>query len=205
MEREQFSSLLEERASDVASIRDAAFSLHERVGQMYTAELPYSYHLQSVADNVFQFGHLVCATQEDVLPLVFGAYFHDSIEDARLTYNDVFKTARSLGMTEGQARTAAEIVYALTDEKGRTRAERQSEKYYDGIRETPYAPFVKMADRVANMRFSFLSEKGNPRMKAVYREEFPDFLWGISTVSQDCRFHIPKEFVDEVWSMIGEL
>jgi len=68
------------------------------------------------------------------VPLFFGGYYHDSIEDARLTYNDVMKVARNM-MTEEQALMATEIVYALTNEKGRTRAERAGEKYYQGIRE----------------------------------------------------------------------
>ena len=46
-------------------------------------------------------------------------------------------------MTNEQCITAAEIVYALTNDKGRTRKERAGEHYYAGIRETPYAPFVK--------------------------------------------------------------
>ena len=70
------------------------------------------------------------------------------------TYNDVRKRARSLGLDEAQAFMAAEIVYALTNEKGRTRAERAGVKYYEGIRAVPYAPMVKLADRMANIRFS---------------------------------------------------
>ena len=40
-------------------------------------------------------------------------------------------------------------MYALTNEKGRTRAERAGVKYYEGIRAVPYAPMVKLADRMA--------------------------------------------------------
>ena len=59
-----------------------------------------------------------------------------------------------MGLDEAQAFMAAEIVYALTNEKGRTRAERAGVKYYEGIRAVPYAPMVKLADRMANVRFS---------------------------------------------------
>jgi len=205
MTKKDFDFFLEENAAAVTSIRDAAGELHRSVGQQYGNGLPYLYHLQMVADVVMEYGYLVCESREDILPMIFGAYFHDSIEDARYTYNDVKRHAGKLGMTPEQAVTAAEIVYALTDEKGRTRAERQSERYYDCIRETPYAPFVKMSDRLANMRFSFKSSEGSPHMKEVYRGEFPDFIWGISKPTDDIRFRVPSELVDEVWQMIGEL
>ncbi len=205
MDKREFDSFLKDNEDIVTSIRDAAGELHRSVGQLYGKRLPYLHHLQMVADVVLEYGFLVCTRQEDIVPMVFSAYFHDSIEDARYSYNDVKRCALGFGMTDDQALTAAEIVYALTDEKGRTRAERQSERYYDCIRETPYAPFVKMSDRLANMRFSFKSSEGNQHMKEVYRDEFPDFIWGISKPCDDIRFRVPSELVDEVWQMIGEL
>lgn len=86
-------------------------------------------HLSSVAHYVEVYGHNVCENENDILPLIFGAYFHDSIEDARLTYNDV-KAIANKYMTSEQSHYATEIVYALTNEKGRNRAERANEKYY---------------------------------------------------------------------------
>ena len=68
-----------------------------------------------------------------------------------MTYNDVLLVA-NMFMTEYQAKMAAEIVYALTDEKGRNRAERGSEKHYEDIRNTLYAPFVKLCNRYANTK-----------------------------------------------------
>lgn len=115
-----------------------------------------------VADSVYKYGHHVCAGGADVLPLFFGAYYHDSIEDTRLTYNDVVKIAKQW-MDDQQALMAAEIVYALTNDKGRTRAERAGEKYYQGIRDTAYAPFMKLADRLANITYSF-----TPVMKQMF-------------------------------------
>ena len=66
----------------------------------------------------------------------------------------------------------AEIVYALTNEKGRTRKERANAKYYEGIRATPYATLVKVCDRIANVTNS--RNKGS-RMLDVYRKEYSDF------------------------------
>ena len=75
-----------------------------------------------------------------ILPVLFGAYFHDSIEDARLTYNDVMKIAKKL-MSDEQAFLATEIVYALTNEKGRNRHERANEKPGYETRNTFYMHF----------------------------------------------------------------
>lgn len=137
----------------IERIRQSAHDLHQSVNQTYGDELPYGYHLDMVVNGIREYGELVLTREDDLIPLFFGGYYHDSIEDARMTYNDVLKEARSI-MTEEQALMATEIAYALTNDKGRTRAERAGEKYYKGIRETPYAPFVKLCDRLANITYS---------------------------------------------------
>ena len=204
MKKEDFLSLYSKYTEEIEQIKAAAQALHASVNQHYDKVRPYGYHLDMVADAVFRFGHLVCESEADMLPLFFGAYFHDSIEDARQTYNDVLQTARQY-MTEEQAKTATEIVYALTNDKGRNRAERAGERYYQGIRATPFAPFVKMADRLANITYSYThSHDGNEHMKRVYASELPHFLASIDTHSDDPRFHVPKEMIDTVMELIEE-
>ena len=91
---------------------------------------------------------------------------------------------------------ATEITYALTNDKGRTRAERAGEKYYQGIRETPYAPFVKLCDRLANITYSCAgTNRDNLRMKEVYKSEVPHFLASINPHSDDPRLLVPQEVV----------
>ena len=143
MTKEEYQHCLNKYAARIDECRQMAHKLHESVNQTYGDNLPYGFHLDMVAEGVRDYGYLVCAREEDVLPLFFGAYFHDSIEDARLSYNDVMRQARQL-MTEEQALMGVEIVYALTNDKGRTRAERAGEKYYKGIRETPYQKLYSM-------------------------------------------------------------
>ena len=82
-----------------------------------------------------------------------------------------------------RARDAAEIVYALTNDKGRTRAERAGERYYAGIRQTPFAPYLKMCDRLANLRHSTLFYP-RQRMAEVYAQEMPHFLESIGPVPE---------------------
>ena len=145
-----------------------------------------------MAELVARYGGEVCTRAEDVPAVMFGAWFHDSIEDARLTYNDVRKRARSLGLDEAQAFMAAEIVYALTNEKGRTRAERAGVKYYEGIRAVPYAPMVKLADRMANVRFSLRQTSDyNHRMAGVIvRSGLPSWHpFGLRRTTRAWGFH----------------
>ena len=115
-----------------------------------------------VVDVANKFIHLIPEKDRDVV--ISSAWCHDVIEDTRNTYSDVLK-ATSLEV--------AEIVYALTNEKGKTRKERANEKYYSGIRNTPYATFVKLCDRIANIQYS-MSQRS--RMLEMYRKETPDFI-----------------------------
>lgn len=204
MTQTDFRHTLDSMAEKIEQIRQSAHQLHKDVNQTYDDIHPYGYHLDMVADSVVKYGHEVCTATEDALPLFFAAFYHDSIEDARLTYNDVTKIARNF-MDDSQAYMAAEIVYALTNDKGRTRAERAGEKYYQGIRETPYAPLVKLADRLANITYSCAgSNAANLHMKAVYSKELPHFLESLRTNTADQRFGLPQAMVEEIKGIITE-
>jgi (p)ppGpp synthase/HD superfamily hydrolase len=195
MERKDYEAYMEKYADEIEKIRQSAYDLHKSVNQTYGDDLPYGYHLDMVVQGIRDYGHLVCVREDDVLPLFFGGYYHDSMEDARMTYNDVKKVACSM-LTEEQALMATEIVYALTNDKGRSRAERAGEKYYQGIRETPYAPFVKLCDRLANITYSCAgTNPHNKRMKEVYKSEVPHFLAAINPHSDDPRFAVPQDVV----------
>ncbi len=203
MTEKDFQRCLDSHAPIIEQMRHAAHQLHADVNQHYDGTHPYGFHLDMVADGVRRYGAEVCATEHDVLPLLFGAYYHDSIEDARQTYNDVLATARRY-MDDAQARMAAEIAYALTNDKGRTRAERAGENYYRGIRQTPYAPLVKLADRLANTTYSFThTNAANAHMKDVYRQEMPHFLEAISTQADDPRLALPRRMTDAIRQLVG--
>ena len=202
MTQKEFQDYIEKYAEVIGQIKASAHQLHEHVNQTYDKVHPYGFHLDMVVQSVYRYGYEVCAAERDVLPLFFGAYFNDSIEDARLTYNDVKKSAQRW-MDEDQAYMAAEIVYALTNDKGRTRAERAGERYYQGIRETPYAPFVKLADRLANISYSFThSNEANAHMKDVYRQELPHFLEAITSPVDDIRFTLPQMMIKEIEQIV---
>lgn len=198
MERIIFDEIVKAHSQVIEEIKLAAWALHESVGQTYDKNQPYGVHLSMVADAAMKYGYEVVAKEEDVVPLMFAAYYHDSIEDARLTYNDVTAVARKY-MDAEQAYMAAEIVYALTNDKGRTRQERAGEKYYAGIRETPYAPFMKLCDRLANMTYSFSgTNDANNHMHRVYESEWPHFKGAITVNCDDSRFCLPVSMKQEV-------
>ncbi len=180
------------------AIANEASAVHAGVNQFYDKTLPYSFHLESVAKNTARYADRVLAddaADELILAIWFGAWFHDSIEDARLTYNDVRKIA-SKYLSDEYALLATEVVYALTNEKGRTRAERADERYYDLIRNTPYAPLVKVADRLANIEYSV--GKGQAGMAGMYTAELPHFLEAV----QGGLTPVPQEMVERLTALV---
>ena len=135
---------------------------HKNTNHMYAEYLPYEYHLRMVVGVFERFKHLVEEIRrEDVKTVCFA---HDIIEDTRVTYNDV---KFALGAY------VADLVYALTNEKGKTRKERANDKYYEGIRSEKYGIFVKMCDRIANVEYSKMS---GSRMFEMYKKENEDFI-----------------------------
>ena len=195
---------LDELAPIINEIRNDAHALHASVNHAYDRIRPYGFHLDMVVNWVRKYIEEVCVSEQDILPIYFAAFYHDSIEDARLSYNDVMRIAKEL-MNEEQAYLATEIVYALTNEKGRNRAERANEKYYAGIREIPYAPFVKLADRLANTSYAFSKGTADSlRMSKVYREELPGFLEALKVEGTDVRFSLPEAIVEDLWEVIPQ-
>jgi (p)ppGpp synthase/HD superfamily hydrolase len=138
-----------------------AIESHASVNQTYDGK-PYSVHLAMVFSQAMRFIDCVAThRRKDVLNAV---WLHDTIEDCRLTYNDILKIS---------TKEVADLVYALTNEKGKSRAERANQKYYKGIRDVEYATFIKLCDRLANVIYSRDTES---RMFNVYKDENEKFL-----------------------------
>jgi (p)ppGpp synthase/HD superfamily hydrolase len=129
---------------------------------MYDGVTYHEGHLTRVAGIAQRFINWI---PEEVRDTVLAAcWLHDVIEDARVTYNDVKQLF---------GEDVAELVYAVTNEKGRVRKDRANHKYYHGILNTPYATFVKLCDRIANIEAG--KEKGNSMIDA-YRKEHAHFV-----------------------------
>lgn len=140
--------------------RKYARACHKAANHRYD-DKPYHFHLQMVADAAREF---IEEYDEETQEIILAAcWCHDIIEDARQTYNDVKKVV---------GEPVAEIVYALTNEKGKTRNERANDKYYEGIRNTRYATLVKICDRIANVAHSRMKQS---RLLTIYLQEYPHF------------------------------
>lgn len=198
LDKAGFLEMYARHEAHIEALSQKAAQVHAKVNQTYGDGLPYAFHLRLTASYVTRFSFLLPIKEEEIETVYAAAYFHDSLEDARLTYNDLTKLLSELKQAHGlelDVQAATEAVYALTNDKGRTRAERAGEKYYAGIRATKYAPFLKMCDRLANIRYSTLH--GLPtRMQKVYAQEMPHFLASIGNV--------PQEMVAEAWRMLRE-
>ena len=100
MKREEFEKFINDNASLINEIKEKASYEHDvECNQKYGENLPYSFHLNMVADMAMKYGHIVCFYEHHIIPIIFGAYFHDAIEDARMTYNNVLLVA-NMFMTE---------------------------------------------------------------------------------------------------------
>ena len=97
-----------------ASIKASFYAIkaHKEVNHKYDGQ-PYEVHLKMCSDIGGMFIKLI---PESEIERVFAAiWLHDTIEDCRKTYNDIKKEFGSI---------VADIVYACTNEKGKTRKER---------------------------------------------------------------------------------
>lgn len=134
---------------------------HQKVNHKY-GDKDYTHHLNMVYEAAQKFSYLI--PEKQLENVYCGCWVHDIIEDARETYNDVAEHTNT---------TIADLAYALTNEKGRTRSERANEKYYQGIRETPNATFIKLCDRIANITHS---KNQGSSMFHKYKKENPGFV-----------------------------
>ena len=157
---------------------------HRKTNHWYDEYLPYEFHLRMVAQAAKDFEHLLddekdyfsgrskdAMQRRDAVTLkeacLLSAWGHDLIEDTRVSYNDV---KNHLGQE------VADIVYAVSNEKGKNRKERANDKYYEGIRNTPGAVFVKLCDRIANVQYSKMTKS---RMFEMYSLENDHFIHAI--------------------------
>lgn len=105
------------------------------------------------------------------------AYPKEETEDCRVTYNDIQKEIST---------DVAEATFLLTNAKGRNRKERANNEYYRGIKSSRVALYVKICDRLANVKYS--KETGSS-MFEIYKKEGPDFKVMLFTEGLREMFH----------------
>jgi (p)ppGpp synthase/HD superfamily hydrolase len=141
---------------------------HKKTNHKYDEYIDYEFHLRMVVATAAKYLYLLPDSNNGEESfrdgVILGAWGHDLIEDTRVSYNDVKEV---LGFY------AAEIIYAVSNEKGKTRKERANVAYYKGIRETNGAVFVKLCDRIANVQYSKMT---GSRMFEMYKKENSNFI-----------------------------
>lgn len=153
---------------------------HMKAGHEY-GKMPYFYHCSCVLDIAEQYMPADWSkslyngdpwTRSEIIGAA--CLCHDILEDTGLSYNDIKDVI---------GRPAADIVFLLTDEPGKTRAERHL-RTYPKIASCRLATFVKLCDRLANRQ-----EGGKADM---YDREYQAF--------RDV-FYIPEEY-SSLWDAL---
>ena len=179
---------------DFSEVEKFAKNKHKHPGETQRyGTAPYSVHLDAVVNNVIKYKKYL--TYQEYPILIKAAYCHDLIEDTDVDINK---------LKEKTDPEVAELVYLVSNERGRTRKERNF-KTYPKIWNNPLAKFLKLCDRIANTKNS--RETGH-RMYKVYCDEYPVFRYALKEKNSDqyaemwneldelCEF-CPKEFCEE--------
>jgi (p)ppGpp synthase/HD superfamily hydrolase len=149
---------------------------HDNIcNQKYGKIHPYSFHLELVANQANLFGKILSKKELELVTM--GCWGHDLIEDARLTYNDIKDLVGD---------SVADIIYCCTEEKGKSRLERHSQKFFDELKQNELAIFVKLCDIIANVKYSILT---NSSMYSKYQKEFPKLKENIYLEKYDEMFN----------------
>lgn len=155
---------------------------HKDTNHFYDTYLPYEFHLKMVVNVAEDFKYLMKNNVAYWETIILSCWGHDLIEDCRVSYNDVKKYLDNReNYKDGPI---ANIIYAVTNEKGKNRSERANDKYYEGIRNTPGADFVKLCDRIANVQYSKMTKSD---MFEKYKKENDDFIMKVGW--DDTNFH----------------
>jgi (p)ppGpp synthase/HD superfamily hydrolase len=168
-----------------------AIEAHNKTNHLYDGK-PYSIHLSMVVMYAMKHLDEAYIPENSYETIVNACWLHDTIEDCRLTYNDIQAIA---------GEEVAEIVYAVSNEKGKNRKERANKKYYEGINNTAFATYVKLSDRLANVKYS---SDTNSRMLEVYKKENNEFLKALKLdIGAGAKHHQYKSMVKELNELLG--
>lgn len=157
-----------------------AYSAHGP--QKYGEKAPYLVHLFDTYNVLLRYGH-------DRSELLAAALLHDAIEDTPTNYSQVLQATN---------KEVAEIVYACTDELGRSRKERKVRTLKHLHAWTTHsgeaALTVKLADWIANVQASLREDEAKLQM---YAKDWPEF--------SDFRERFPCEKLEPMWKWLDDL
>ena len=154
-----------------------AIDRHKETNHYYATNLPYSYHLELTVKTGYRFQHLV--EDIDFYWIENVLWGHDTMEDARVTYNDIINELKKQPWyNEVKAKKIAEAIRAVTNYgRGRDRNERMPDYIYKEIRNTEGATFVKLCDRIANCKHGLISGSSMLKKYKKENEHFKEMLY----------------------------
>lgn len=135
-----------------------AVTAHDGAGQLYAGQ-PYSKHILEVYEEALAHLYLLPAHKHE--PALGGAALHDAIEDGYFTKNDLIQEV---------GEPIARIAQLLDSSTGATRKERHDDAYYQRLATSETATFVKLCDRLANVRAGKGTKK-SADMRERYTQE----------------------------------
>lgn len=171
--------------SDTVKAKQYAEICHS--GRVYGPGVPYPVHLEHVVNVLIRFGFTDSV-------MISAGWTHDTIEDTGISYNDLKTTV---------GYETAEIVYAVTNELGRNRKERNL-KTYPKIRGNFLATALKLADRIANVEYGMANGGKND----MYAKEYPDFRQALYVKLGDADakdWPESDQRIERMWGHLGVL
>ena len=173
------------------SFHDWACEQHDQSGCEYSG-YPYKLHLDAVLNVAKQYLYLI-EDEGDKFNVLVACSGHDLIEDTKVSYNTIAKH-KLLPSYDENGTKIADIIFNVTNELGRNRKER-SVKTYPKIASCRLSTFVKLCDRLSNLKFSYYvnDEKG---MFELYKNEAPFFFKSL---------HNPDHGFEDMWKEIQAL
>ena len=160
--------------SDIVN-RAREFAIKHHEGQVHGPR-PFWHHLHDVVGVLNEYG-------VDDPDLHAAAWLHDVVEDTPVTVEEV---------TQEFGERIGALVDALTDGEGNTREEKKA-KPYRMLPLVEGGTTVKLADRIANTRFSIDQEAH--RYLSSYRQEYHGFSSSLRV----------KGELNEMWSHLDNL
>lgn len=134
-------------------------------GRQRYRSLPYTHHLEAVANLVAEYADLLLPA--DLETLTLAAWLHDLLEDTDTKRKEIDELFGS---------QVAAVVWAVTNEPGPSRATRHATTY-PKIRAEPLAVLLKLCDRLANVQ-------AGGSLVDMYRREHEDFRRALYTPGQ---------------------
>lgn len=170
----------------IEKAKNYAINCHRNTNHLYDGK-PYETHLNMVFNEALNFIGLIKEVDgfdSNINNFLAAAWVHDVIEDCRETYNDVLKATN---------KEVADLAYALTNEKGKNRKERASDKYYEDMKNVPHAVLLKICDRIANVKYSIST---NSRMLKVYIDENTNFCESLYQAKYATAFNVLNHLIN---------